>query len=139
MKIRNATTTDFPFIQRSIKEWLLDYENLTPEQFIVVEEDDRILGFGRLKPYPDGTVELGCVGVIPERRKQGIGEMITNELIRRGPDTIYITTDLSNYFVPFGFKLTSEYPEAIKKKLAWCETGTCRPGVVPMVLKKGNK
>ena len=116
LTIRNATNPDMPAIVRMIGEFHLDYENLQPEQFIVVEDGELMVGFGRLKPYPDAT-ELGCVGVLHERRKQGIGKLIVDELIRRGPSTIWITTDLPDYFRPLGFKEANHVPGSIKKKL----------------------
>ena len=114
--IRAAINQDMPAIVRMIGEFHLDYENLQPQQFIVVEDDGMMVGFGRLKPYPDAT-ELGCVGVLHERRKQGIGKIIADELISRGPQTIWITTDLPAYFRSFGFREAEQVPESIAKKL----------------------
>ncbi len=116
LTIRTATNQDMPAIVRMIGEFQLDYENLQPQQFIVVEDEGMMVGFGRLKPYPDAT-ELGCVGVLHERRKQGIGKLIVDELIRRGPRTIWITTDLPEYFRPLGFREAEHVPESITKKL----------------------
>ena len=116
LTIRSATNRDMPAIVRTIGEFHLDYENLQPQQFIIVEDGNVMIGFGRLKPYPDAT-ELGCVGVLHERRKQGIGKLIVDELIRRGPDEIWITTDVPDYFRPMGFAEWTEVPESIVKKL----------------------
>jgi len=113
---RPATNRDMPSIVRMIGEFHLDYENLQPQQFIIVSDGDVMVGFGRLKPYPDAT-ELGCVGVLHERRRQGIGKMIVDELIQRGPREIWITTDLPEYFRPMGFVESSQVPESIVKKL----------------------
>ncbi len=116
LKIRNATNRDMPAIVRMIGEFELDYENLQPAQFIIVEDGDVMAGFGRLKPYPDAT-ELGCVGVLHERRQQGIGKMIVDELIRRGPVEIWITTDVPDYFRALGFCETESVPQSILQKL----------------------
>src|SRR5574342_1073749 len=102
LHMRNATNLDMPSIVRMIGEFQLDYENLQPEQFIVVEDGDVMVGFGRLQPCLDAT-ELGCVGVLHERRKQGIGRLIIDELICRGPEEIWITTDKPDYFRTLGF------------------------------------
>jgi N-acetylglutamate synthase-like GNAT family acetyltransferase len=114
--IRSATNRDMPCIVRMIGEFHLDYENLQPQQFIVVEDEGEMIGFGRLKPYTDAT-ELGCVGVLHERRKQGIGKMIVDELLARGPREIWITTDLPEYFRPMGFTESDRVPVSIVKKL----------------------
>ena len=116
LTIRVATNQDMPSIVRMIGEFHLDYEHLEPRQFIVVEEDGVVVGFGRLKPYADAT-ELGCVGVLHERRRQGVGKMIVDELIARGPREIWITTDLPEYFRPMGFAESDRVPDSILRKL----------------------
>jgi N-acetylglutamate synthase-like GNAT family acetyltransferase len=116
ISVRNATNRDMPAIVRMIGEFHLDYENLEPGQFVIVEDDGVMVGFGRLKPYPDAT-ELGCVGVLHDRRNQGIGTLIVDELISRGPKEIWITTDMPNYFRPMGFVESNEIPDSIAKKL----------------------
>ena len=117
LKVRNAVNRDMPAIVRMIGEFQLDYGDLQPEQFVVVEDGDVMVGFGRLRTYPDAT-DLGCVGVLHERRRQGIGKIIVDELIRRGPREIWITTDMPEYFRPMGFVETREMPDSICEKLA---------------------
>jgi N-acetylglutamate synthase-like GNAT family acetyltransferase len=116
LHMRNATNLDMPSIVRMIGEFQLDYENLQPEQFIVVEDGDVMVGFGRLQPCIDAT-ELGCVGVLHERRKQGIGRLIIDELICRGPEEIWITTDKPDYFRTLGFVQSLQMPKSIARKL----------------------
>jgi N-acetylglutamate synthase-like GNAT family acetyltransferase len=116
LTLRTATNKDMPAIVRMIGEFHLDYENLQPQQFVIAEDRDVMVGFGRLKPYSDAT-ELGCVGVLHERRKQGIGKLIVDELISRGPREIWITTDLPDYFRSMGFTESHNSPPSISKKL----------------------
>jgi N-acetylglutamate synthase-like GNAT family acetyltransferase len=116
LTIRNATNRDMPAIVRMIGEFHLDYENLEPGQFLIVEDGGVMVGFGRLKPYADAT-ELGCVGVLHDRRNKGIGSLIVDELISRGPREVWITTDMPNYFRPMGFVESSDVPKSIAEKL----------------------
>ena len=116
IKLRTAVMTDMPIIVKMIGEFCLDFEELHPEQFVVADEDGKMLGFGRLKSYDD-AVEMGCLGVLHERRNQGIGRMIIDELVRRGPDTIWVTTDLPGYLSPLGFQETDDMPDSIARKL----------------------
>ena len=116
LTIRTATNRDMPAIVRMIGEFHLDYENLEPGQFVIVEDAGVMVGFGRLKPYPDAT-ELGCVGVLHERRNQGIGSRIVDELISRGPKEVWITTDMPDYFRPLGFVEEAQVPHSIAQKL----------------------
>jgi N-acetylglutamate synthase-like GNAT family acetyltransferase len=116
LTVRSATNRDMPAIVRMIGEFHLDYENLEPGQFVIVEDVGVMVGFGRLKPYPDAT-ELGCVGVHHDWRNQGIGKLIVDELISRGPKEVWITTDMPNYFRPMGFVESTEVPNSIAQKL----------------------
>jgi len=106
-----------PAIVRMIGEFGLDYENLRVEQFVVAEDGNVMIGFGRLKPSPDAA-EIGCIGVLHERRREGIGKLIVEELIRRGPDEVWITTDIPEYFEPLGFAGCASVPTSIEQKLA---------------------
>jgi N-acetylglutamate synthase-like GNAT family acetyltransferase len=138
MILRSATINDMPLIVRMIGEFDLDYEQLSPEQFLVIEEEGQIVAFGRLKPYPD-AVELGSVGVRPDRRKMGYGKMMVEALIEKAPDEIWITTNLRDYFRPFGFTESEKMPASIKNKLENFCHFTCRPGIAAMVLRKTSK
>ena len=135
MILRGATMNDMPPIVRMIGEFDLDYEHLAPEQFLVIEEGGQIAAFGRLKPYPD-AVELGSVGVRPDRRNAGYGRMMVEALIKKAPDEIWITTNLRDYFRQFGFAESFQMPASIKNKLENFCHFTCRPGIAAMVLRK---
>jgi N-acetylglutamate synthase-like GNAT family acetyltransferase len=136
VEIAAATAADMPAIAARAAEWRLDGERLEPEQFIVVRDGDRMLGFGRIKPY-DGTVfELGTVGVAVEARGRGVGELIVRELIRRFPsDDVWITTDLTSYFERFGFVRVADVPLPLVAKLERI-CGSLRQGVVAMLLRR---
>jgi N-acetylglutamate synthase-like GNAT family acetyltransferase len=120
--IRDARPEEFSGIVQMIGEFRLDYENLSPEQFIVAEHEGRLVAFGRLKIYPDCT-ELGCVGVVPEMRSMGLGRLVVRELIERArhrklPE-VWITTDLVGYFEPMGFVPVpaGEAPDSLREKI----------------------
>jgi len=121
--IRDAKPGEFSEIVRMIGEFRLDYESLSPGQFIVAEHEGRLVAFGRLKPYPD-CVELGCVGVVPEMRNMGLGRLMVRELLgrarRRKLTEVWITTDLVGYFEPLGFVPVpvGEAPRSLREKLA---------------------
>lgn len=132
IKIRDAKEEDMIFVKEKIKEFKLDPENLQSNQFIVVEDDKKIVGFGRLKPYKD-AVEVGSLGVIPEYRKKGVAKLIMSELIKKGPKKLYATTDIPEFPAKFGFKIIDNPPESIKHK---CEICKIRKGIVAMELVK---
>ena len=77
----------------------LDYQHFSCNH----KDGDEIVGFGRIRPH-EKVYELGCVGVVENRRNQGIGKTIVEHLINIFPsDDVYITTDLLDYFERFGF------------------------------------
>jgi len=117
-----------PHIRSRLEEEVLDTERLEPGQFITIREGDRIIAFGRVKPY-EHTYELGSVCVAEDRRDLGLGERITRELIRTFPqDEVFLTTDASvglpSYYERFGFIRTDVLPPELQAKVDWIiETG----------------
>jgi amino-acid N-acetyltransferase len=138
MHLRPAKMTDMPAIVRMIGEFDLDYENLKHEQFWVIEENGDPVAFGRLKPYPD-AVELGSVGVRTDYRKKGYGKKMVEALMEQGPEEIWITTDLRDYFRKFGFAESEQMPASIKNKLERFCHFTCRQNIAAMVYRKDKK
>ena len=133
--IRTAADADLRFIQETVARLRLDGEDLRAEQFIVVEEGERTVAFGRIKPYRR-TYELGCVAVVEDRRGQGIGELVVRELIRRFPQRcVYVTSDLPEYFERLGFVRTRALPRELSEKIGRVE-GRLRSGVVGMVYRR---
>jgi N-acetylglutamate synthase-like GNAT family acetyltransferase len=133
--IRNATEADLPFVQETVARLHLDGEDLRAEQFIVVQEGRRTVAFGRVKPYRR-TFELGCVAVMDDRRSQGLGELVVRELIRRFPQrSVYVTTDIPEYFQRLGFARTRALPRELSDKIGRVE-GRLRSGVVGMVYRR---
>ena len=134
-RIRGATEADLSFIQKTVARLRLDNEDLCAEQFIVVEEGERAVAFGRIKPYRR-TFELGCVAVVEDRRNQGLGELVVRELIRRFPQRrVYVTTDIPDYFQRLGFVRTKALPRELSEKIGRVE-GKLRSGVVGMVYRR---
>jgi N-acetylglutamate synthase-like GNAT family acetyltransferase len=134
-RVRGATEADLPFIRETVARLHLDGEDLRAEQFIVVEEGDRLVAFGRIKPYRR-TFELGGVAVVEDRRNQGIGAFVVRELIRRFPQQrIYITTDIPEYFQRLGFVTTRSLPRELSEKIGRVE-GRLRSGVVGMLYRR---
>lgn len=136
IEIAPARREDMPVIEEAVRRMRLDGENLAVEQFIVAREADRMLGFGRIKPYGDGVFELGSIGVMEEARGRGVGARLVEALIARFPsEEIYITTDLVDYFMRFGFSMAASPPRAIQEKVNRV-CSSLRSGVVPMTLRR---
>jgi N-acetylglutamate synthase-like GNAT family acetyltransferase len=115
LQIRPAADQDMPTIRRLAEAYALDTERLEADQFLVAVERGQIVGFGRLKPYPD-AVELGCLGVVPERRRNGIARQLIEHLLARVDGDVYVTTDLPEFARRLGFVETEMHPYLFWKK-----------------------
>ncbi|MGQ9572321.1 MAG: GNAT family N-acetyltransferase [Dehalococcoidia bacterium] len=121
-----------PFIAECVRSFRLDDEALDAAQFITVRQGEEIIAFGRIKPYGNDVYELGCVGVVEEQRGRGLGRLVVQELIERFPtDSVYVTTDLAQYFEKLGFIQTNTLPPLSDKIQRVC--GRLRSHVVGMV------
>ena len=125
-----------PFIRECVRRFRLDNEALDAAQFITVRQGGEIVAFGRIKPYGDDVYELGCVGVVEERRGRGLGRAVVQELIERFPtNSVYVTTDLTEYFDKLGFTRTDALPRPLADKIEnVCDK--LRSGVVGMVYQR---
>ncbi|MDP2948453.1 MAG: GNAT family N-acetyltransferase [Chloroflexota bacterium] len=130
-----------PFIRDCVRRFRLDSEALDARQFITVRQGERIVAFGRIKPYGGDVYELGCVGVVEHQRGRGLGRLVVQSLIERFPaDTVYVTTDVPEYFERLGFSRTNGLPPVLAAKIGRVE-GKLRSGVVGMVYlrRRGRK
>ncbi len=136
IRIRPASPDDKPFIKKHIEKFRLDDEDLNYHQFVVAVEGEKIIGFGRIRPHKK-IYELGCVGVIENKRNQGIGKKIAEHLINVFPsDDVYITTDLPEYFERLGFKRIGSGPKELVEKLKRVCKIKCREGAIVMLYRK---
>ncbi len=74
---------------------------------VVVDEQDRVIGCGQVKPHADGTRELASLAVVPECQRQGIGKSIVEQLLAENPLPLYLTcrASLQPYYEKFGFQV----------------------------------
>lgn len=138
-RLRPATKEDLPFIREYIAKFRLDDEDLDYAQFVVAEDGRGIAGFGRVRPHGKLS-ELGCVGVVEDRRGRGIGSMLVKRLIDVFPTPeVYITTDMPEYFARFGFEKLEPGPGELVEKLARVCKSKCRSDAVVMMFRKSHQ
>ena len=118
VRVRHATEADMGFIENKLKKRHLDTENLHYSQFVVATENGNLIGFGRLKKT--GRVyEIGCIIVVEERKRHGIGSVIVKHLIDYAPvKMVYVITDLVDYFKELGFEEIKKSPKNLLDTLA---------------------
>ena len=119
-QVQQATTSDFETIKLCIADFSLDDTTIASDQFIVLKENDNLVGFGRIKKHDD-CEELSSIGVLNAHRNKGAGSVLVKELIKRCQSkSVYLATVIPDYFTPFGFKKTIEIPDSIREKISIC-------------------
>jgi len=122
-----ATEADLPEILRLAKSFDLDVEDISWKQFLITKKETQIIGIGRLRTYSDpenieaGCTEMATIGVIESERQKGIGTSLVKELIRMGPDEIYVACVIPDFFERFGFEKVKQYPSVLQKKVDFCK------------------
>jgi amino-acid N-acetyltransferase len=122
MKIRNATSSDFPEVERLLLASKLPLEGVKENfsSFVVAEEAGTIAGAIGLEKYGSAALVRSAV-VSPSSRGTGVGRQLVERVLQRaneeGIDDIYLlTTTAENYFPRFGFTPTTRaaVPESVK-------------------------
>ena len=119
-EIEAAKAADLPEIDELIAAVNGDRGNLGAEQFVVAKsEDARILGCGRLRPYPE-FCEIASLAVADDVRANGIGLAIVNRLLEMYAGTILLICEdeVVEFFRRFDFELIleAEMPTGLRPK-----------------------
>ena len=94
--------------------------------WIVAEDDGRIVGVGSLVEMNHTLVEVRSLAVAPEYRKFGIGggivTALVNEARARGRTTVFALTRAVLFFEKLGFKITDKenFPEKVWRDCSIC-------------------
>lgn len=115
----SPSDAEFKQVRQYIQAFELDDRELKKEEFCIASANGQLLGFGRLRRHADCT-ELCSLGVIESHRHHRIGTAVTQELIKRAKETIYLVCIIPDFFTPFGFHVVSDFPASIQQKLDYC-------------------
>lgn len=104
--IRPARAADQAAIVAIVRAARINPTNLRWQRFVGAEDQGRIVGVGQIKPHRDGSRELASLAVIPERRGQGIGDMLVRALQAQSAPPLYLTCldHLEQYYARSGFR-----------------------------------
>lgn len=117
--LKTPDKKEFKQICDYIREFELDDRELKQEQFVAAYRNNELVGFGRLRDRSDCT-ELCSLGVVTPHRRKGIGKALVKELIKRAKAELFLVCIIPDFFAPFGFKETSNYPLSIQEKIDYC-------------------
>ena len=120
VKIRPATAKDHSTIREMVWHARLDPTSLSWRNFLVAEQDGKIVGIGQVKHYP-GCRELGSLVVSKSHRKQGIARRLIAALEQRSDYPLYLLCEshLEAFYARFGYQTIAwrNAPTALKIKL----------------------
>ena len=111
--LRKARATDQAAIRRLVFQARINPRGLNWRRFVVaVDERQRVIGCGQIKPHRDGSRELASIVVEPGRRLGGVGSAVITHLMTAGPPLwLVCRSRLIPYYRRFGFREIHE-PQA---------------------------
>lgn len=115
----------------------MDNRELLQEQFLGALSNDELVGFGRIRKRKSCS-ELCSLGVIEPERLKGVGKKLVRALIQKADDPLFLVCIIPEFFTPFGFKVVSEYPEAMQEKLDYCTSELVVPETYVVMKFEGN-
>ncbi len=107
IRLRRATQGDAAAIRALIRQVGINPTGLDWKRFLVaVDENDRVIATGQVKPHRDGTRELASIATAPEHRSQGLASAIIRQLLEETPRPLYLVCQEHNgsFYTRFGFR-----------------------------------
>jgi N-acetylglutamate synthase-like GNAT family acetyltransferase len=118
--IRSPGQSDQETIVSLIRQAKLNPRNLHWENFLVAEENGKVVGIRQVKVHAEGTREVASGFVLPEYRNQGISARLMRELLARESGSLYSMVDQKwlPYYEQFGFRQVdvSQLPPDFRKE-----------------------
>lgn len=119
MQIHSCTDEQFNVVKQYLLEYELDNRTLIREEFVVAIIQNSVVGFGRVREFQDFS-ELCSLGVIINERRKGIGKKIFMAMIKKASKKPFLACIIPEFFYPFGFEITHDYPYEMFEKLHYC-------------------
>ncbi len=125
--IRKAEKSDFLAIQKLLSTYFLDMEGLEPEDFVLAEKGEKIIGCAALIISEfEGRrfLEIHSIAVHPNFRGKGIGTRLVRNLltpIEKPACDLYVRTTAPAFFEKLNFKKI----EDSEKLLLWKDCKEC--------------
>ena len=118
--IRPARKEEQEMIVSLVHQARISPRNLHWQNFLVAEENGKVVGIRQVKIHTEGTREVGSGYVLPEYRRQGISARLMNEILSRENGTLYLMCrdKWMPYYEQFGFRSVDihELPADFRKE-----------------------
>ncbi len=121
--IHRATAEDAAAIRALIRQVQINPTGLDWRHFLVaVDEYNRVIATGQVKPLRDGTRELASIATLEDYRHQGLASAIIMQLLVETPRPVYLVCAerLGNFYMRFGFRelVKNEMPPVLGREAA---------------------
>ena len=83
-----------PFEEETVRSWFSMHLSSGGRYFCAVDRDGNILGISAYRLDPINGVEALGVGVLPSSKRQGIGTMLTRNLLRQAKTDGFLSIDV---------------------------------------------
>jgi amino-acid N-acetyltransferase len=118
--IRPARQEDQETIVSYIQQAKINPRNLHWQNFLVAEDNGKVIGIRQIKVYPQGTREAASGFVLPEYRRRGVSAQLMSALLarERGPVYAMVSQKRTPYYEQFGFRQVdpSQLPADFRKE-----------------------
>ena len=104
----------------------------------MAKENKTLIGFGRIKKHKSCD-EFCSLGVLEEKRFNGIGKMLIEARIKIATQPIYLVCINPDYFKKLGFIIVEKYPTEIAEKLNYCVSALTVPEKYVVMHYQPNK
>jgi amino-acid N-acetyltransferase len=110
IRIRHAREAEAPHIRDLIHLVGINPVGLDWQRFVVaVNERDKIIGCGQIKPHGQDVMELASIAVYPEHQGKGVARALIEHLLKDSPRPLYLMCEsaLGPLYEKFGFRAIS--------------------------------
>lgn len=124
VEVRRGLKKDEEEIWKIIKKEQLFSGEMIMKDFVVLEEKEKIIGFGRLTNNTKTQDTINSLWVSKKKRGSGLGHVLLHHLIKKSKaKRIYIGCLLDNapFYEKFGFTQVKKVPDFMKKTHEECE------------------
>lgn len=118
LAFRSATPKDVFLARKTMFSEAMNPLAVSQDRLLVAfddDEDERLLGFGQIRPLSDVYSELASLYVMPENREQGIGGALVQQLLLRHEEQEEATQvclltlrPTSGFYEKYGFEVLDE-------------------------------
>lgn len=122
VEFRPATFAHVSFARETMLRQAMNPLSISQQTLLVaLDKDEKLVGFGQIRPLTSDYAELASLFVLTEYRKQGIGTALVEELLKqydaeKQQAVVCLMTlrPTIPFYTPHGFKVVENIPEPLQ-------------------------